>query len=297
MDSTQIFGDAADAPSANAFARLVSILALALIAVAGFWATTTIGDVTPTPSQPMMGIWGGISPAQLPRSQPVPVTLRLGFTSKAFASPATPELTRISLEISRNVRFQTAGLPSCPLARLYSSTASARQSCARSLVGHGSVISEVTLPGQAPATIDGHLLAFYAFAKGQPRILAQVTSGKPLPLTYVIPFQIENAHGAFGTSLVVSKMRNIRGKCARGHPNCFSNPYTLKGIYGQISNFKLSLHRLFAHAGKQESFVSADCPAPGPLRNASLPLVKVDLNYAGGATLSSQLVWRCRVSK
>jgi len=48
-------------------------------------------------------------------------------------------------------------------------------------------------------------LAFYAFAEGQPHILAQVTSGGPLPLTYVIPFQIEKAHGAFGMSLVVRR--------------------------------------------------------------------------------------------
>jgi hypothetical protein len=220
----------------------------------------------------------------------------VGFTSEALNNPTTPELSRIEFEISHNVTLQTSGLPSCPLAMLYSTTASARQTCAGSFVGHGSVTSEVTLPGQAPATINGHLLAFYAFAQGQPRILAQVTSGDPLPLTYVIPFQIAKAHGAFGTSLVVPQMSNIAGICARGHPNCFAQPYTLKGVYGNISNFDLSLHRLFAHAGKRESFVSADCPACGNRSEAVFPLVKVGLSYASGVSLSQVSTLPCRVS-
>lgn len=132
-------------------------------------------------------IEGETVPGKLPRSRMVPATLRLGFTSEAASTPITPELTAIRLEVSRNLTFQTAGLPSCPIAELYSESSDAGQVCAGSLVGYGIVISEVTLPGQAPVTIEGHLSAFYDLGEGQPRILAQVTSTGPLPLTYVIP--------------------------------------------------------------------------------------------------------------
>jgi hypothetical protein len=222
-----------------------------------------------------MGASGGTIPAALPRSKAVPVTLRVGFTSTETSTHTAPELTRIAIDVSRNVSFQTAGLPSCPIAELYSSAASARQACLGSLVGHGSVDSEVTLPGQSSVAIAGKLLAFYAFAEGQPRILAQVTSSGALPLTYVIPFGIEKAHGAFGTSLVVPKMSD-----------------------SHISKLDLSLRRRFTHAGKSESFVSATCPARGRQSFASLQF-GVSLRYDLGSSLggeSATVLRRCKVS-
>jgi hypothetical protein len=228
----------------------------------------------------------------------VAATLRLGFTSKAPSTPTTPELTAIRLEISRNLAFQTADLPSCPISELYSESSDAGQICAGSLVGSGIVISEVTLPGQAPVTIEGHLSTFYDFGEGQPRILARVTSNGALPLTYVIPFTISKAHGAFGTILSVEQMRFINGICARGHSNCFSQTYTYKGIYGHISKFELTLNRQFVHAGKRSSVVSADCPASGSSPSAVFPVVKVNLSYAYPARQLSQVAARrCEVFK
>ncbi len=244
-----------------------------------------------------LGISGEIFPSKLPRSRPAPVSLRIGFTSEEPGTHTAPELTRIALEFARNVTLQAAGLPRCSPAKLYSTAASARQSCAGSLVGRGSVVSEVTLSGQATATIDGHLLAFYGFAEGHPRILAQVTGEGALPLTYVIPFQIEKAHGAFRTSLVVRKMRRILGRCAGYRPNCFSQPYTLKGVYGHISRFELTLKRRFTRAGGRESFVNADCPARG--RQLSAGFEGVSVNYDQGSRLGGEgatLLGRCEVA-
>jgi hypothetical protein len=248
-----------------------------------------------------VGVSAKTMPVKLPRSEAIPITLRTGFTSEALNSSAIPELSRIVFEISHNIKFQTAGLPSCPLANLYSTTVSARQTCAGSLVGHGTVNSEVTLPGQAPAMIEGDLLAFYAFAEDKPRILAQVTSGAPLPLTYVIPFQIAKGRGVFGTSLVVSKMSNIQGQCRFRRPNCFAQPYSLKGVYGHISKLELSLHRSFSKAGGRESFVNARCPADSNRRGTTFPLIRVSLNYAGRfaaeGSRSVTVASRCRTSR
>lgn len=211
--------------------------------------------------------------------------------------PTTPELTAITLDVSRNLAFQTAGLPSCPISNLYSESSDARQTCAGSLVGYGIVISEVALPGQAPVTIEGRLSAFYDFGEGQPRILAQVTSTGALPLTYVIPFTIYKARGVYGTILSVQQMRFIAGECARGHPNCFSQTYTYKGIYGRISKFELTLGRQFVHAGKRISVVGADCPAGDSSSSAVLPLVKVNLTYREASPLSQVATRRCEVFK
>jgi hypothetical protein len=235
-------------------------------------------------------------PGKLPRSRTVPAMLRLGFTSQGQGTPSTPELTEIGFEVSRNLAFQTAGLPSCPIAELYSESSYAGQLCSGSLVGHGIVISEVTLPGQAPVTIEGRLSAFYDLGEGQPRILAQVTSTGALPLTYVIPFTIYKAHGVFGTILSVHQMEFINGICARRAPNCFSQTYTYKGIYGHISKFELTLYRQFVNAGKRTSVVSADCPARGRSSSATFPLVKVHLGYAAPFSRSQIATRRCEVS-
>jgi hypothetical protein len=275
-------------------ALLLGALALALMAAAGASPPSAGGDLAQT-GEVVIGVSGETLPGKLPRSRMAPATLRLGFTSETPSTPTTPELTAIRLEISRNIAFQTAGLPSCPIAELYESS---EQVCAGSQVGHGTVISEVTLPGQAPATIEGRLSAFYDFGEGQPRILAQVTSAGALPLTYVIPFTIYKTHGVYGTTLSVEHMRFIAGRCKRGHPNCFSQTYTYKGIYGHISKFELTLDRRFAHAGKRTSVVSADCPARNGSSSASFPLVKANLAYPYPNAISRSRIAtsRCEVS-
>jgi hypothetical protein len=257
---------------------LTSALALPVLAVAGICASPATGDLAQA-GEVVVGASGETIPSKLPRLRMAPATLRLGFTSEAQGTPTTPELTAIRLEVSRNIAFQTAGLPSCPIADLYTESSDAGRICAGSLIGHGTVISEVTLPGKAPMTIEGHLSAFYDLGEGQPRILARVTSAGALPLTYVIPFTIEKTRGAYGTALYADQMRRIQGICRRGHPNCFSQTYTYTGIYGHISTFELTLGHQFAHAGKRTSVVSADCPARNGSSSTSFPLVKVNLAY------------------
>jgi hypothetical protein len=246
---------------------------IAAVVVVGATPALAAGEI-------VIGASGETAPTKL-GSQATPATLRVGFTSEATDSPTIPDLSGIALQISRNIGFQTAGLPSCPLKDLYSRTASARRACAASLVGHGSVASEITLPHHPPASVEGHLLAFYSSIGGTRRILAQVTTAGPLAITYVLPFQIGKADGPFGTGLVVRQMAPIEGICVQGHPNCFDDPYTFKGIYGHISSFKMSLHRLFTDAGAKRSFVTARCPAPSGAPEATFPIVRANLTYLG----------------
>jgi hypothetical protein len=275
---------------------LLGAFALALTSVAGLSPHRAGGD-TPRTVEAVISVSAETVPGKLPSSQMVPVKLRLGFTSAAPGMPTTPELTAIRLEVSRNLAFQTAGLPSCPIAELYYESSDAGRICAGSLVGSGIVISEVTLPGQAPVTIEGRLSAFYDFGEGQPRILAQVTSTGALPLTYVIPFTIEKARGVFGTILSVRQMRFIAGVCALGHPKCFSQTYTYKGIYGHISKFELTLDRQFVHADKRTCVVNADCPARRGSSSATFPLVKINLAYSEAGSRSQVATRRCEVFK
>lgn len=261
---------------------------LALISVGLLWPNPSFADAS-TNGEVTMSAAGAVNPTELPRSRTAPATLDVGFTSAALGSPTVPELSRIGIQVAPLIELQTAGLRSCPLAQLYSNYAGT--ACARSLVGHGSVDSEITLPGQSPAAVHGKLRAFYAVSDGRPRILAQVITDLVI---YVVPFEIKKVAGV-GTRLIARKMRNVKGIC-RPHPDCFGQRYSFEGIYGHISNFEMSLHRTFFDSGTRKSFVSARCPAPGRMMEASLPVLKVSLDYGLGSSLAATVRGNCRVS-
>jgi hypothetical protein len=264
----------------------VGVLLGAVIALGMLFATTAAAISMLLP--PKVTASGEITPHKLPASHPVPVRLQIGFTSES-SEGSVPELDRVAFEISRSVTFQTAGLPSCPISDLLYQTL--RYGCEKSLVGHGSVTSEIALPGQAPVTVTGHLSAYYAFAAGEPHILAQVVTGEPLSLVYVIPFAIEKAQRPFGTRMIVRKMRQIHGICIR--PDC-GQTYTLKGIYSRISAFSISLHRIYRRHGKRASLVNSIDPCSRAARRSQVPLLRTMLRYVDGARASEEILQGCR---
>jgi hypothetical protein len=244
--------------------------------------------------------WAAIAPVKLPRTQPAPVTLSVGFKSSPVEG-SIPELGSIGLELSRHITIDTAGLPSCPLAKLYATSVSAQESCAKSLVGHGSVTSEIldlTRSGPPRVTVTGRLLAFYAMEGKRRLILAQVETGEPLPLVYVIPFTIGKATGSFGTDLSVSteQMARIQGECPTGNPYCSYSPHKLVGVYGHISSFEMSLHRVFRGEGGKASFLGAVCPAPPGFSQGSFSWLNVRLSFVSGAVQSNRIVRNCKAA-
>jgi hypothetical protein len=145
--------------------------------------------------------------------------------------------------------------------------------------------------------VTGRLLAFYALGGGRPRILAQVTTGEPLPLVYVIPFTMKSADGSYRTTVFVPRrrMRAIRGICIPDHPNCFApSPYALEGVYGHISEMTMSLHRVVRSRRRRISFVKGSCPLLPDFSVGEFPLLRVSLAYAGGATSSGVVNGRCK---
>ena len=220
---------------------------------------------------------GQISPSKLPRSTPAPVSVQMGGKIKTTDKSTPPKLERIVLDINAVGKIDTKGLPACPLARLGSiSSNGARKACGDALVGHGNVTSRVTLPGQGAFASNGPLLAFNGKFKGHQAVFAQVASGAPLPLTYVIVFEVRKTKGTFGTELIGTLP-------------------PIASEYGYISAFDLSLGRTYTSHGKKMSFASASCPAPKGFTGASFPFAKASYEFAGGATLSSTLVRQCKV--
>jgi hypothetical protein len=220
---------------------------------------------------------GQIAPVRLPHSEPAPVSVQMGGKIATTDKSMPPKLERILLKINAAGVVQTKGLPTCPLAKLNSiSSAGAKKVCGAALIGHGNVTSRVSLPDQGAFASNGSLLAFNGIIKGRPAVLAQVASGAPLPLTYVIVFEVRKTEGTFGTELIGTL------------PSIASE-------YGYISAFDLSLGRNYTYKGEKLSYASAACPAPKGFPGASFPFARAAYEFAGGVTVSSTLVRECKV--
>jgi hypothetical protein len=213
--------------------------------------------------------------AEIDQLAPVTVTMGGRITTTDRSEP--PKLERIVLEINRNGVLDSRGLPTCSLAKLNSiSSAQAKKVCSKAQVGHGSVTSRVYLPGQGAFASTGDLLAFNGRLHGRPAVLAQVSSRAPLPLTYVIGFEVKKQGGTFGTALVGTLP-------------------PIASEYGYISSFSLALSRRYTSHGKRHYFAAASCPAPKGFTEVPFPLAKASYEFAGGTKLEAVLSRDCKV--
>jgi hypothetical protein len=253
-------------------------LVCALIAAAAFAAVGANAEVV-REGNLQVSFNGGISPQRLPRNELAPVTVLMSGKISTTDRTAPPKLETIVLAINKEGVVDSTGLPTCSMAKLNSlSSADAKKACAGALVGHGNVTSRVSLPSQGAFASTGELLAFNGRLHGQPAVLAQVASKAPLPLTYVIAFEVKKSSGQYGTTLVGTLP-------------------PIASEYGYISAFSLALSRRYALHGKQHSFASASCPAPEGFPGASFPFAKAEYQFAGGVSLGTKLVRECKVRK
>jgi hypothetical protein len=257
-----------------AFAAAVTVAAVGALALAA-----SSQAVTAIEGNIIVAFNGTISPSKLPRTGTAPVGVQMGGKIKTKDRSAPPKLERIILDINRHGQLQTKGLPTCSLGKLRSiSSQGAKRACGNALIGSGSVTSRVALPNQPVFASIGKLQAFNGVHHGHPAIYAQVASGAPLPLTYVIVFEVKKRGGEFATELV-GTMPPIASE------------------YGYISAFNLLLRRQYSFHGQRMSYASAGCPAPDGFSQVNFSFAKVSYQFADGSNLSSKLVRRCTVRR
>ncbi|HXF31270.1 MAG TPA: hypothetical protein VN522_07090 [Solirubrobacterales bacterium] len=84
-------------------------------------------------------ISGGIAPKSLPRSGAAPIAVEVGGHITTTDDSPPPQLKTMSLELNREGRIDSAGLPLCPYDALEpASTETALAACRAALVGRGS---------------------------------------------------------------------------------------------------------------------------------------------------------------
>lgn len=219
-----------------------------------------------------------LAPKSLPRDSQSPISVSVGWkiSSDDGSEPATLKAVRI--QINRNGVLDPTGLPICPYSRIQpASTARALQNCRGALVGTGTFAAHVGLEGQENYVTHGKMVVFNSTEHGKPVLYGQIYTGYPFAASFVIPFKVtKTAHGTYGTTLGAKLPASLIN-------------------WGNLTEVNMRLSRKFVYRGHSRSFLSAGCPTPQGVPTASFRLAKTDLDFIGGAHVSSTLTENCRV--
>ena len=221
---------------------------------------------------------GGFSPRSLPRDRPAPVTIDVKGAIGTTDGSHPPAVRRIEIELNRNGRLTTEGLPACTGPRLQAtSTETALQRCGPALVGRGHFVADVEFPSLTPFPAGGRMLAFYGRKAGRPALLLHLYITTPVQTTFVLPLTISHrAKGRFGTVLTARLP-------------------SLAGGLGSVTEIALRIGRNYTFQGRRHSFISASCAAPAGFGVAFFSLARGSFYFAGGRKIDTTLTRDCRV--
>jgi DNA-binding beta-propeller fold protein YncE len=220
---------------------------------------------------------GELSPRKLPRSGDAPIAVSVGWSIATTDGSAVPKLRKLRVEINRHGRFDSTGLPVCPVNRIQPASSSrALAACRPALVGKGTFTAEVALRGQEAYAAQGRLLVFNGQSHGRPVLLGQIYSPHPFPTSFVIPFAVKKlAHGTYGTALDATLPKSL-------------------AAWGNLTGIEMTLSRRYGFGGKRHSYISAGCPAPKGFSKATFALARTSFDFGAGTKLSSAFTSTCR---
>lgn len=226
-----------------------------------------------------VSVEGKLSPKKLPRKGTAPISVSVGWDIATTDGSPPPNLKKLRIEINRNGRFETEGLPTCPRSKIQPATTKrALSNCRPALVGKGGFSANISLKGQEGEsyTANGRLLVFNGVEKGKPVLFGQIYSASPFATSFVIVFKVSKIEkGDYGTALTATLPASLRS-------------------WGDLTGIEMSLSRKYSFKGKQRSYVSAGCPAPKGFGLASFKLAKTTFSFGGGKELSSTVTGDCK---
>jgi hypothetical protein len=227
-----------------------------------------------------VSVEGKLSPKRLPRKGQAPISVTVGWQIATTDGAPPPKLKGLRIEINKEGRFDTTGLPTCPYAKIQPATTQrALKNCRSALVGQGSFSAQIALKGQEGEgyAAGGRLLVFNGEVAGKPVLFGQIYSPRPFATSFVITFEVsELRKGAYGTVLSATLPKALRS-------------------WGNLTAIEMKLSRRYGFKGKQRSYISAGCPAPKGFGLASFRLAKTEFSFLGGKELESTVVGDCRV--
>jgi hypothetical protein len=247
---------------------------VALVVCCGTGATFAHGERTQQGNL-IASLDGGLSPLQLPRDHPAPVTVHLEGGLQTTDGSLLPRVTRLELGLPGQGVLDTRGLAACPPRKLRHATPEdARAACRPALVGEGRLRAQVQVPHQPPFTIHASLLAFNSRLHGRRAVVLHAFSADP-PTVVVLPFILRLHAGRFRTVLVADLPGSL-------------------GPWPHFAHFEMSFFRRYVYRGRAHSYISASCPLPKILTAGFIPFARATYTLAGGRKVSTSIVRGCR---
>lgn len=216
-------------------------------------------------------------PHSLPRQKPASVQIKISGSIKTTDGTHPPPLRWLEIELNRNGKLATAGLPVCSAPLLQSTTTEqAFDRCGSAVVGRGNFQAVVALGGDVPTS--GKIIAFNSRLAGKPALLLHFFAGVPARFTLVVPLKItRKSKGEFGTLL--------RTRVPK-----------LAGGLGSVTEIDLTIGRRYSSGGRPHSYISAACGAPKGLNIAIFPFTRTRFRFENHQKISAKLTKTCRVS-
>jgi hypothetical protein len=186
---------------------------------------------------------GGFAPTALPQHVNAPITIFGHGKISTADGTLPPVIETIQFEFDKHGAVDTTGLPVCTAGKLQSTTVPvARKLCPDSIVGKGVGKAAVVFPEQGPIPISSPITLFNGPPiNGDPSVLAHAYTTIPVPVTIVIPIQIETIHkGRYGYRVATRIPK-------------------LAGGYGIPISGSLRVGRKWTYKGVKHSFVNARC--------------------------------------
>lgn len=102
-----------------------------------------------------------VQPYKLPRIGTSPISVFVAGRIAAAHGGVPDQLQRLQIKVNRHARFQSRGLPVCPLSAIQPATTQrALAACGPALVGSGQFWAHIVLPEQGAYPTQGRLLVF-----------------------------------------------------------------------------------------------------------------------------------------
>jgi hypothetical protein len=213
---------------------------------------------------------GGFAPRLLPKRAFAPIHFEGHADVKTTDGSMPPALRQVRLELDRDGRLTTAGLPVCPPSRIEGATPQqARSRCRGAIVASGHAAAEIGLPGQRPVEVRSPLTLFNGPRQGgDPTIVAHAQSTFPAVETFVLTVPIERRGGTYGYRIQ------------------FEVP-EIAGGRGALTHVDARIDRRYRAGGAERSYVSARC-------SDYILQTRGFFSFADGTVISGSVFKACR---
>jgi hypothetical protein len=221
-----------------------------------------------------------VQPYKLPRIGTSPIAVFVAGRVAATSGGVPAQLEKLSVKVNRHARFQSQGLPVCPVAAIQPATTQrALRACGPAVIGSGQFWAQIVLPEQGAYATQGRLLIFNGRRDGKQVLLAHIYTSHPFATSFVLTFGIHHIHsGPYGTEFSTSLPEAL-------------------GEWGFVNRIKLTLKRKYIYHGKHLSYFNAGCPAQAGVPRASYPLAYATFSFAGEKSIGLRQDKTCGVKE